>query len=431
MAAAGLIPHPGQERMRRVWIRHSHFFIAALRLLVLVYIFYSLISITSSIPAKYESLRSLDPGSTPFTPFYEWDLSQIQTVVETIGIRPEMVAAVRLSASLVCLLFFWVVAGMLFWRKSSSIMGPLAAYILVFTSHGFSGMLLSDAHTSQVAQNLALLLAVATWPTFFVMLYIFPNGRFIPPFTRYLVGLPYLVFILASFNSKMNPYGIAVIFAYAVGGILSQIYRYRTISTREERQQTKWVVSAVALLILSAFATPALLFFFPAWVVGSPARFWYELIGIAVLGTLLPATLPLAVGFSILRYRLWDIDLIIRRTLVYSFVTASLVLVYFGVVTILQAVFSTSSGQSSTFAVVLSTLAIAALFNPLRRRIQAFIDRRFYRQKYNAEQAAAAFASAATRVTDLEELSGKVLELIGETLQPSAASLWMKGRQPK
>jgi hypothetical protein len=425
VAAAGLIPHTGQERMKQVWMRRSHIWLAALRLLVLVYILYSVISITGSIPAKYESLRSLEPGTAPFTPFYEWDLPQIQTVVDTIGIRPEMVAAVRLSASLLCLLFFWTVAGVLFWRKSSSITGALAAYIFVFTSHGFSGMLLSDGRTSQATQNLDLVLAVATWPSFFVMLYIFPNGRFVPHFTRYLVGLPYLIFIMASFNSKMNPFGIAVIFAYALGGILSQIYRYRKVSTLAERQQTKWVVSAVALLILSAFATPALLFLFPGWVVGSPARFWHELIGTAVLGTLLPAMLPLAVGFSILRYRLWDIDLIIRRTLVYSLLTAMLGLVYLGGVTILQAVFTTASGQTSPLSVVLSTLAIATLFTPLRRYIQDFIDRSFYRSKYNAELALAQFANLASRETDLEELNKQMASMVQETVQPAQVSLWL------
>jgi hypothetical protein len=160
-------------------------------------------------------------------------------------------------------------------------------------------------------------------------------------------------------------------------------------------------------------------------VVGSPARFWHELIGTAVLGTLLPAMLPLAVGFSILRYRLWDIDLIIRRTLVYSFVTASLVIVYFGVVSLLQAVFSTTSGQSSPLSVVLSTLAIAALFNPLRIRFQDVVDKRFYRQKYNAEQALSGFAALARQETDLDILTGQVVEVVEQTVQPEQVSLWL------
>jgi hypothetical protein len=417
--------------MKQTWSPRSLPWLPLLRLLVLAYILYSMISVIGSIPAKFEYLRRLEPGPTPFTPFSEWDTHQIQAVAADIGIRPEMIAAVRLSASLVCLLFFWVVAGLLLLRKSGSITGPLAAYILVFTGHGFSGMLLSDIHTSQAAQNLTLLLAVTTWPTFFVMLYIFPNGKFVPRFTRYLCGLPYLLFILASLNSEINAPGIAVLFVYALGGIASQVYRYRKISTLVERQQTKWVVAAVALLILSAFATPALLFFFPEWVVGSPARFWHELIGNAVLGTLLPAMLPLAIGLSILRHRLWDIDLIIRRTLIYALLSLSLGLIYLGVVTVMQSIFAATSGQSSAVSIVLSTLAIAALFTRLRQRIQDFIDRRFYRQKYNAEQVLEGFAAFSSRGAELEALGEQVLEVAQYTLQPESVSLWLKGVHSK
>jgi hypothetical protein len=138
--------------------------------------------------------------------------------------------------------------------------------------------------------------------------------------------------------------------------------------------------------------------------------------------------LPLAIGISILRYHLWDIDLIIRRTLIFGALTVSLGLVYAGSVVVLQQVFQTltgSQGQSQA-AIVISTLAVAALFNPLRKRVQERIDRRFYRGRYDAERVLEAFAETARRETDLETLKGDLLEVVQRSLQPESISIWLK-----
>jgi len=135
---------------------------------------------------------------------------------------------------------------------------------------------------------------------------------------------------------------------------------------------------------------------------------------------------PIAMGIAILRYRLYEIDLIINRTLVYGALTAILVLFYFGSVTALQYLFSLLTGQGNTLAIVASTLAIAALFNPLRRRIQGFIDHRFYRRKYDAAKTLEAFSSKLRDQTDLEKLSEDIVEVVDETMQPSHMSLWLR-----
>jgi hypothetical protein len=138
------------------------------------------------------------------------------------------------------------------------------------------------------------------------------------------------------------------------------------------------------------------------------------------------AGLYAAVGVAILRYRLYEIDIIINRALVYGSLTVMLVALYFGGIVVLQRDFVALTGQQSTLAVVASTLAIAALFNPLRRRVQALVDRRFYRRKYDSAKTLAAFNSRLREETDLDSLSDEVLGVVRETMQPEHAFLWLR-----
>jgi hypothetical protein len=191
-------------------------------------------------------------------------------------------------------------------------------------------------------------------------------------------------------------------------------------SVGEERQQLKWVVYAVALL---AFAVPSTILVII--VVQS-------LESVRVFFALLFPLIPISVGMAILRYRLYDIDLIINRTLVYGSLTATLALVYFGVVTATQALFRNLTGQEQLpqLAIVVSTLVIAALFNPLRRRIQSFIDRRFYRRKYDARKTLEAFSAHLRNESDLDALSNDLVGVVRETMQPAHVSLWLRPERP-
>ena len=191
----------------------------------------------------------------------------------------------------------------------------------------------------------------------------------------------------------------------------------------EEREQIKWLAFTASILGLgfSSYVIPGNILPDDA---GGADRLWENLLENAV--TLSFAGVPVAVGIAILRYRLYEIDLIINRTLVYGALTIMLAAVYLGGVTATQAIFRTLTGQGSQLAVVISTLVIAALFNPLRRRIQSFIDRRFYRRKYDARQTLEAFSSKLRDETDLEALNDELVGVVRETMQPVHASLWLR-----
>jgi hypothetical protein len=193
---------------------------------------------------------------------------------------------------------------------------------------------------------------------------------------------------------------------------VSLVLRFRRAGG-PERQQLKWFASAAAL-----FAATTIVYTFLLAGVAEQA---------GQISTLLAfAAIPVAVGVAILRHRLYDIDVVINRTLVYGSLTVALVALYFGGIVVLQRVFVILTGQQSTLAVVGSTLAIAALFNPLRRRIQGFVDRRFYRRKYDARKTLEAFSSTLRDETDLEALRGDLVGVVRETMQPAHVSLWLR-----
>jgi hypothetical protein len=206
-----------------------------------------------------------------------------------------------------------------------------------------------------------------------------------------------------------------------LGAVISLLVRFRR-ARGDERQQIKWFASAAALTFV--------------WILVSEV--FEELISIeggvpeAILAftsasaSLVIPSIPIATGIAILRYRLYDIDILINRTLVYGSLTAMLVSLYFVGIVVLQRVFVLLTGEQSTLAVVASTLSIAALFNPLRRRIQSFIDRRFYRRKYDAAKTLEAFSATLRSETDLDRLGEHLAGVVGETMRPAHVSLWLR-----
>ena len=267
---------------------------------------------------------------------------------------------------------------------------------------------------------------------------LFPSGQ-LPsarwrPFAWFSVLLAAAGTIMAAFSpgpgvglSIRNPLGIeslpdlneqlqALMFALIFVAAASLVWRMR-YAGGVERQQIKWVAYAGALAGGASLPTYT--------VLEAVNLRWLQMVGhvpalVGIVGV------PTAVGIAITRYRLYEIDILINRTLVYGLLTATLVALYFGVILVLQRLFVVLTGEKSTLAVVASTLLIAALFTPFRRRIQRVVDRRFYRRKYDARKTLEAFSAHLRNDTDLETLSDDLVGVVRETMQPAHVSLWLR-----
>jgi len=264
---------------------------------------------------------------------------------------------------------------------------------------------------------------------FFPLTFLFPNGRYVPRWTRWLAWPLAAATAFVTLWAPNTPIFGALYVVWLGLSPVAMVYRYLRAATPTERQQIKWVVAGFVASFVVAFNWIFVVPRFPPWQ-PSPERLAY----MAFTGVLYWAGysgLAVALGWSILRYRLWDIDVLIRRTLVYSVLTALLALVYFGSVLVLQSGLRAVTGEGQSQVVtVLSTLVIAALVVPLHRRVQAFIDRRFFRRKYDATRALAAFAARARDETDLARLSNQLVEIVEETMQPAGVGLWLRQPQP-
>lgn len=361
----------------------------------------------------------------------EGDISNAYAAVQTL-MRFTTFARIILIARYITLAVFLLTAFFIFWRKSDDWMGYITSLMLltlplIFSLGGVVPVTIRTPLESILTWSWQLsmigLLAV------FVFLNVFPTGRFISRWLSRIFWLGMGLIVLSAVISDMGGVQVRTFFEQLMAGILfgwfalsiaGQVYRYARVSGSIERQQSRWVFASLGLIAIWAIAV----YFRPpprTWDSWAGALGLFRLFGTAVVLSLL----PLSIARAILRYRLWDIDVIVRKTLVYTLLTGFLLLVYFTSIVALQGLFSRITGQDSTLATILSTLLIAALFLPLRRQIQGGIDRRFFRRKYNAEQVLADFAATARDETDLDRLTAELLRVIEKTMEPEHVSLWL------
>jgi hypothetical protein len=350
--------------------------------------------------------------------------------LQDAGLSVHTYALLNVVVDKVFQLLWFAVGALIFWRRSDDWMALGVSVFLV--SFGPVAVDPTSAYTL-ISSQPAWWLPV--WSVDIVgnvspvlFFFLFPSGRFVPHWTRWL-AVALIVndvpdFLFPQLYSRL-PSLETVTYLVFLGGVVSmvwsQIYRFRRVSSPAQRQQTKWVVFGLTLGIAGTF--PSQLPVDLSLVGGStPLTLLFLKVGFA-LSLLL---IPLTIGVAVLRSHLFDIDVVINRTLVYGSLTAALVALYFGGIVVSQRVFVLLTGEKSTLAVVASTLLIAALFTPLRRRIQGFIDRRFYRRKYDARKTLEAFSAKLKNETDLEALNNDLVGVVRETMQPAHVSVWLR-----
>jgi hypothetical protein len=409
--------------------------------------------------------------SAPAAAWILWPIVALQVVLTISGV---LLAAFARSASssltvgfaldtvgvAITILAFPVVGALIFWRRPehpigwlfcaaslgwviSNFVGPYAMYALVADPGSLpAGELAAWFHTWPQYISIGLLV---------LLLLLFPDGTLLSPRWRLVVWLVVGMAAAGVMASALasgqidgigfeinNPLGVEGSLGY-VFAVLARLLQPLSVvplaaaalslglrqrrARGQERQQLKWLTSSVVLvsvLIAMEVALP--------YVSQSAMPVWTRVFNEVVIFSV--ALVPVSAGIAILKYRLYNIDVLINRALVYGPLSAMLALIYVGGVVGLQAVVRTISGQESTLAVVASTLVIAALFNPLRRRVQAFVDRRFYRKKYDAKRTLEAFSAKLRDETDLATLNGTLVAVVRETMQPAHVSLWLRLDEP-
>ena len=326
------------------------------------------------------------------------------------------------TTALVCL----ILAVVLFWLRSNDWMVVLTSSYLLLYGTVMAGPLEWAEEFYSVWPSLAVVVIqplLLTTPTV-ALVVLFPDGRFVPRWTRWLI-LFSIALVAANLYLPLAFWGVLMVVIICLA-LYAQVYRYRYVSTPSERQQTKWVTFGFAswwLIMLLLFVPYSLSLGLPSddplpwWTLVSSTGWWLSL-----------TIVPLSLSVAVLRYRLYDIDVVINRTLVYGSLTVMLALVYFGSVASLQYAFRALTGheEQQQLVIVISTLAIATLFSPLRRRIQISVDRRFYRRKYDAATTLIAFSARLRDETDLATVSEDLVSVVRETMQPQHVSLWLR-----
>jgi hypothetical protein len=390
---------------------------------------------TAGVPASFQNYLArptFNMGDDPL---------KVAEALHGAGISQELFAAYKVGVQVLSTIPLVVFGLLIFWRRSGDRAALLISFLLLITSYGS----LAPAVVNRVGEYgvfINRLLTVISAVSLPLVFYLFPDGRFVPRWTRwaalifFLILLPSLLFPGSRFDTLFatpGPLGMVIILPFFGSLIYAQVYRYYKVSGPTERLQTKWVMLGMLLIpfawTLNGLVIPTLA---PELALVTAAtirtRLWIELLVFQPLYLVF----PIGMGISLLRYRLYDIDLIIRRTLQYSLLTISLGVIYLGAVFTLQNLLGGLTGERQPEIVtVISTLAVAALVSPLRRRIQSFIDRRFYRKKYNAEQSLADFTLHARNETDLDQLTSRLAAVVKAAMQPEHTDVWLRAPQAR
>jgi hypothetical protein len=377
----------------------------------------------SGIPSEFARLHTPCTDAVSCSLIPHLTVQKVQELKE-LGLSAEVFAAYFVAIEVAFTAVSAAIGALIFWRRSEDRMALLVSLMLL-TFGGALPIPLFTLDLSPVWTASARAVSFVGAASAILFFYVFPDGHFVPRWSRWLglasIGVlaPTLLLPYSFLSLWRHPLLNALLSASIVGALLlAQAYRYKRVSNLGQRQQTKWVVfgTVAALGGYGAFTALDLLLqsALLASLLGNTAFFVLSLL------------IPISIAVAVLRHRLYDIDLLINRTLVYGSLTATLVAVYVGSIVVLQGLVRALTGQESQLAIVASTLAVAALFNPLRHGVQGFIDRRFYRRKYNATKTLEAFSAKLRDETDLDALSEDLVGVVRETMQPAHVSVWLR-----
>ena len=373
------------------------------------------LAVTANLLVLPEYTRSLVTGT-------------IRAELPAAHLTPAGYVAIEICITAVFTLVCLAVATVIYVRAARERVALFCAYTLMALALGLGGFLPGLAVTNPVANALSVIFTAVAQLLGGWFFLIFPSGRFVPRWSRWcvLAAAAGMVIVTAPAIARAQPAaasGQTISGGLLLLGIGGQVYRYRRVSTLTERQQTKWVVfgllAGLALIVVSRLlylvvhaVAPAVV---KSQVTGNLGG------GVFILAV---AFIPVCIGIAVLRTHLWDIGLVISRTLTYAVVTALLVGVYAGLVLLTTRVLP----FHTAVAVAVSTLAAAALFNPLRHRVQQAVDRRFNRARYDADRAVAAFAARLQDAADPDAVHAHLLSAVHQALEPTHASVWIRQR---
>jgi hypothetical protein len=361
------------------------------------------------------------------SPTVTWSPAATLASIAQLGWPPKTLSWFYLAPARVVVFINSTLALIVLWRKRD----PFGIFVaFTFLLSGQQTDLLTPLVGSVPGLQVWIsIVGLIAWQIFFIFFYVFPNGHFTPRWTRWLLlGWLGINIVAAPAADTINAIFTIATVALVFSTVGSQVYRFRRADV-VQREQTKIVVFTIVPVLVCMFALALPNVFIAPPPEGSAADLLRAMF-IRSFTVILLSSIPIAIAIAILRYRLWDIDVIIRKTLVYSILTALLALIYFGGVVLVQQL-TRSITASSDLAIVVSTLVIAALFFPLRRRVQNVIDRRFYRRKYDAQQVLARFAATARDEVELDKLTAELINVVNETMQPASVSVWLKPTEEK
>ncbi|HEY7342521.1 MAG TPA: hypothetical protein VH591_16725 [Ktedonobacterales bacterium] len=377
-----------------------------------------LVAFVVGIPSSFATMSHACPDVCNFT-------ESQAAALTSVGISLDTFAWIAVALACVIVLISTTLALILFWRRSNDWMVLLVSLFLI--TYPILNLGTTTTQTIDLGSPAWIAIQILTFPgtfIFYATFLLFPSGRFVPRWT-------WILFVVFTIWSLMASYFLDAFSGFLVVGyplttitiVILQIYRYRHGSTPMQRQQTKWAIAGLASVLIAnqLFWLPSGLTPLGNTLYMPISYLFYQLVILAM---------PITFFIAIQRHRLYDIDTIINRALVYGSVTVVLAAAYAGCIIALQAISRTlvpiPGGSDEPITIVISTLLIAALFQPLRRRVQRAVDHRFYRTRYDARKAVEAFGATLRQEVDIASFSERLLTVVQQTMEPAHVSLWLK-----